>query len=98
MNKGDLIPVFNAEILKSSAEKKEIYVFSSELEAGFKIDGLAAVLCTKMLGQKKLSDLVKDLCAEWDLPELQMVHDVEFLLTELESNKMLIWLTEPTVF
>lgn len=96
MSKMDLYPNIKAEVLgkNKTEDLATLYLFNSQTNRGYSLDGLAAILCKKFDGKKKLSSLIGELESEYQIDAKNFNSDIDALLEDLTDNDLLEMLKE----
>jgi hypothetical protein len=95
MQTGNRVPFLTADIIKTSPDKREIHIYSHESDTGFEVEGYAAILCSRFIGDKSMEQLIGDMVAEFQLPENEFSADAISFASELESLNLIRWLDYP---
>ena len=91
MKYNNLYPKISAQIFPSNTSKDEFFLFNSSTNRGFAIDGFAALLCKRFTGDRKLSEIIIEVEKEQNLSSGLFNNEIESLLTEMESNKLIVF-------
>lgn len=88
MSKMGTYPLIKAEILgkNKTEDQASFFLFNSETNRGYSVDGLAALLCKRFDGTKTLQELVAELEADYELEPHKFDKDVSMLIQDLENN------------
>lgn len=95
MKYNNLFPKISAQIFPSNTSKEEFFLFNPATNRGFSIDGIAAHLCRKFTGERKLQDLITELEKEQNLNAGLFKDEIEKLLADLENNKLITFHESP---
>lgn len=94
----DKYPLISAESLDGNSRQENqfsYFLFNSQTNKGYSVDGLAALLCKQMNGKKKLRDLVKDLEAEYEIESGHFDKEIQTLMKDLSDNSLVIFNETP---
>lgn len=85
-------PKVIAEPLADNQQENPLsyFLFNSQTNRGYSVDGLAALFCRQLDGQKKLRDLITDFEAQHELEKGKFDGDIKTLLKDLEDNGLLV--------
>jgi hypothetical protein len=80
-----------AEILSANNKNpNEIFLFNSSTNRGFMVDGIAAVLCKRMSGEKKINELISDFEKEYEVECNKFANDISQFLKNLVENDLIL--------
>ncbi|MBC7428446.1 MAG: hypothetical protein H7336_07540 [Bacteriovorax sp.] len=94
MKKSHLFPKISAQIFNSPSTIDEFYLFNTSSNKGFAIDGFAADLCKKFIGEATLAETVRSLEIESKLKEGEYEEEIDNLILELERNSLIEFFEE----
>lgn len=95
MKYANFYPKLEAQIFPSNTSREELFLFNSSTNRGFSLDGVAADICKKFTGDKKLSDIVSEVESERKLVSGLFNKEIDDLLNELENFKLVSFHEDP---
>lgn len=96
MDKLKLFPMLLAEPIQDfNKSKSQFYIFNSQNNRGYKLDGFAANLCYRFDGKKSLEEIIKELESEMNLQENYFLKEISALLTDLQNNSLVEFHNSP---
>lgn len=98
MDKLNLFPKLLAEPIQDFNKSKSLYyIFNSQNNRGYKLDGFAANLCTRFDGLKSLQQIIKEFESEMNLKENYFQKEIGDLLIDLQNNSLIEFYNSPYV-
>ncbi len=85
----NLYPIISAQTFPSNTGKNEFFLFNSSTNRGFSLDGIAAHICKKFDGEKKLSEIIQEVELEHKLESGIFNDQIIALLSDMEKNKLI---------
>ncbi len=89
MKQNELFPKISAQIFNSPNNVEEYFLFNTNTNKGFSIDGFAALLCKKFTGEYSLAQSVLEFEKEQNLASGEFESDIEWLIIELERHNLI---------
>jgi len=89
MKRSNLVPTIVAQFITTNNKIDECFLFQSETNRGYAIDGIAAVICRRFNGKDNLEVIVNNLEKDLKLTKGQYDGEIEVLLDELEQFKLI---------
>lgn len=77
-------------LLANNKNPHEIFLFNSSTNRGFMVDGIAAVLCKRMSGEKKINELLRDFETEYKVECEKFSNDISVFLKSLVDNDLIL--------
>lgn len=96
-DKTKMYPRITAEILgkKKTEGSANCFLFNSQTNRGYAVEGLAAILCKNFDGTKTLENLVQDLEKEYALEPNAFSNEIKGLIKDLEDNGLIELMSSP---
>lgn len=94
----DLYPLLVAESLTPGSENENplaYYLFNSQTNRGFAVEGLAALFCKTMNGKKKVKELVQNFEKEHELEAGIFEKDILKLIDDMDDNGLILLSDKP---
>ncbi len=88
-------PKLEAQIFPSNTSREELFLFNSNTNRGFSLDGVAADICKKFTGDRKLSEIVTEVEMERKIESGLFNKEIDDLLNELENFKLVSFHENP---
>lgn len=92
-----LYPRITAEILgkKKTEGSASCFLFNSQTNRGYAVEGLAAILCKNFDGTKTLESLVQELEKDYELEPNTFTSEIKTLIKDLEENGLIELMSSP---
>lgn len=71
------------------------YLFNPSTNKGYSINGLAALFCRELKGNKSLAEIITNFESQYDLVPGKFNNDIQILLSDLEKNQLIEFLQSP---
>ena len=86
----DKCPFLMATKLNNEVDSKgRLYLFNSQTNSGFELEGLASIFVSKFDGVKSVQKITSELEEEFELEKGKFEKDIEGLINELKSNGLI---------
>lgn len=96
MDKLLLFPILLADPIQDyDKNKSHYYIFNSQNNRGFKVDGFAANLCQRFNGKKSLELIIKEFETDMNLETNYFNDEIDVLLTDLQNNSLIEFHSSP---
>jgi hypothetical protein len=96
MDKLKLYPILLADPIQDyNKNKSYFYIFNSQNNRGYKLDGFAANLCHRFNGIKSLEQVIKEFEIDMDLKSNYFNEEIDVLLTDLQKNSLIEFHNSP---